>query len=400
MSSTTDLSEYKWTGNPSLAKTTPWSDHCRRFLDSINWTDLGEYASKLRGGKKCQIEDLIGLGGRHIVRILTFTDGRRFVARLRIPSISDPEGKEGDTEESLMLREADCLRLVGSQTSVPVPQILGVGRRDTGFGTGFILMDCLPGNVGMDINFNFIPKQFKGRFFEQMANAQVQTCNLLFPQIGSLVLLRDGAVKIGPIPGIGGPFDTASAYLRAWASNKKFAASEQRVREVCGSLFDEIWDSIVAFPERIMTLASQITKAHEHGLFPLVHVDFGHNNIVVDPEYNILGVIDWEHAATLPWETVDFPLTVRKTPKPMDASWNYNADGSPKDEDLIAKYNDREQYLMAVKTAEANLGSSSLLSDVLGDEKIQDLAAAMRLFATDGKMGWYARVLDAYESGV
>jgi aminoglycoside phosphotransferase (APT) family kinase protein len=34
----------------------------------------------------------------------------------------------------------------------------------------------------------------------------------------------------------------------------------------------------------------------DKGPFPLCHGDFGHNNMVFDDEYNLLGVIDWEAA--------------------------------------------------------------------------------------------------------
>lgn len=77
----------------------------------------------------------------------------------------------------------------------------------------------------------------------------------------------------------------------------------------------------------ISEMADQSFRNRNEGPLPLVHVDFGHNNIVVDPEYNILGVIDWEHAMVSPLEAVGFPLIVRVVPKPMDAPWNYDADG-------------------------------------------------------------------------
>lgn len=56
---------------------------------------------------------------------------------------------------------------------------------------------------------------------------------------------------------------------------------------------------IVNFPPKVGELASDIT-AQDLGPFPLFHVDFGHNNIVVDDDYNVLGVIDWEHAYSVP----------------------------------------------------------------------------------------------------
>jgi hypothetical protein len=132
----------------------------------------------------------------------------------------------------------------------------------------------------------------------------------------------------------------------------------------------------------------------------LVHVDYGHNNIVVDTEYNMLGVIDFEDAIAAPRVMVEYPLGVRVTPAPMDLPSNYSPDGFPIDADLISKYKDREEYLQELVGAEIELGMPPRLSGVLSNDNIRDIAAAMKLFAVDGKMGWYSRVLDRFESAV
>lgn len=65
-------------------------------------------------------------------------------------------------------------------------------------------------------------------------------------------------------------------------------------------------------------LSNLIAGPHDNGPFPLVHVDFGHNNIVVNEQYRILGVVDFEGAIAAPWTMAEYPLTVRATPVPMD----------------------------------------------------------------------------------
>ena len=39
---------------------------------------------------------------------------------------------------------------------------------------------------------------------------------------------------------LGGPFDTVSDYLKAWAREAKFAHSPNRIKELCGHLGDEV----------------------------------------------------------------------------------------------------------------------------------------------------------------
>jgi hypothetical protein len=82
---------------------------------------------------------------------------------------------------------------------------------------------------------------------------------------------------------------------------------------------------------------------------------------------------------------------------PMDVPWDYHPDGSPKDDGLVAKYKDREDYLEAVREAESELGIPPKLSEVLGNEKVRDVAAAMKLFSVDGKPGFFSRVLDPFK---
>jgi hypothetical protein len=144
-------------------------------------------------------------------------------------------------------------------------------------------------------------------------------------------------------------------------------------------------------------LSNLIAGPYDEGPFPLLHPDYGHNNIIVGSGYEFLGVIDFEGAIAVPWSMAEFPLTVRATPIPMDVPWNYS-DGLPKDDYLISIHKDREEYLKAVVDAERGLGIPPKLSEVLRDVKIRDVAAAMKLFAVDGKVGWYSRVLDVLEN--
>ena len=100
----------------------------------------------------------------------------------------------------------------------------------------------------------------------------------------------------------------------------------------------------------------------DHGPFPLFHMDFGPPNIVVDDAYNVLGVIDWDDARSVPWECVSFPMTLMLVPAPMDAPWNYDENGIATDEETRTKINDTIQYIKTVQEVERSKGLSSLLS--------------------------------------
>lgn len=126
-----------------------------------------------------------------------------------------------------------------------------------------------------------------------------------FPKIGSIIKLSDGTYSTGAIPKIGGPFETAAEFFRAWAKQSKFPYDEATIRErTPPDIVDEILRSINDFPSR------QVEFSHNHtfqsGPFPIFHTDLYTSNILVDSEYCIQGVIDWEDAIVAPWEVVEF----------------------------------------------------------------------------------------------
>lgn len=200
----------------------------------------------------------------------------------------------------------------------------------------------------------------------------------------------DGTYTVGPIPGIGGPFESSTRFFKAWAATAKFPHSNQRTKELCGEYADEIMKSVAQFPDDIRTWADSLTS---NGEFYLRHPDFGHNNIVVDvDDYEILGVIDWEGAYSVPAECLDFPLLLRVVPRAMDSPSSYSEDGHRKDDATRATLADRQTYLEYVTKAEGQHGLPNVLSNALADPKGQDICAAISLYAA-GKMGLNSRLL-------
>ena len=82
---------------------------------------------------------------------------------------------------------------------------------------------------------------------------------------------------------------------------------DKRLRAVTRQFATEIIPSVVSFPKSISNLANRLS-IRDHGPFPLCHVDFGYNNIIVDDKYQVLGVIDRESAFAGPWEVLETSL--------------------------------------------------------------------------------------------
>lgn len=200
---------------------------------------------------------------------------------------------------------------------------------------------------------------------------------------------------MGPLPGLGGPFVTAREYFEAWAKSAKFVETMDEVKQIWGEGYEEMIAQIANFPPRVGKIAGQIA-VRDQGPFPLFHVDFGHNNIVVDDDYNVLGVIDWEHACSVPWERIYFPWTLSVVPAPMIPD-NYDEDGVPRDSSTRTILGEQKEYINMVQQTERNGGLSPLLSATLADQASQDLAYAMKLYTEDGVCGQYTNVLDVHQ---
>ncbi|PQE06257.1 aminoglycoside phosphotransferase protein [Rutstroemia sp. NJR-2017a BBW] len=340
------FSGHQWTYFSSLAEG-PLRSRAELFLASVNWHYLREYAIRKRNGINCILLPDIGLGYNHMVRIIEFADDARWVARLRMP----PLAKSGSHDEALKTRmkcEINVISLVRQKIDIPVPQIHAFEvEDDSSIKAPFMLMDCLEGNIGMDLGME-LPPEHKKAFLSNLAKIHVQLSAVQLPKIGTIVSIdADGTYQQGPIPGLGGPFDTATEFFEAWAAKVQFGISNEKLRAASGPYAAEIIPSVASFTEWIDKLASRLS-VRDHGPFPLCHGDFGHNNVIVDDNYHILGVIDWETAFAGPWEVFgDFPLTFSTVPSLMDAPRNYDERGYPKSPDLIQKFVDQKDYIAA-----------------------------------------------------
>ncbi|KAK9788190.1 putative Aminoglycoside phosphotransferase domain-containing protein [Seiridium cardinale] len=390
---------YQWTYFTSL-QDGPLRSRAESFLGSVNWLALLDYASRKRAGTKCVLLPDIGLGQNHMVRIIEFTDGIRWVARLRLPPQVTADVNE-DNRETMAKCEHATISVVQERTSIQIPHVYAFeAQNDSDIGAPFMLMDCLEGNVGMDLGMQ-VPSEYKQSFFMGLAkihsfNIQVQLSMVQLPKIGTIISINeDGTYQQGPIPGLGGPFDTATDFFQAWADNAKFGMADEQLRKALGPYADEILPSVSSFPKSIRDLSHKLS-IRDQGPFPLCHGDFGHNNIIVDDKYRIIGVIDWEMAYAGPWEIFsDFPLTLSTVPPAMDAPWNYDEAGVPKDADLVKQFADQKDYVEAVKKEENSFVGTHHLSQALEDLRRQQLATAMRLYQ-NGRAGWYSKVVDQF----
>ena len=216
------------------------------------------------------------------------------------------------------------------------------------------------------------------------------------PKIGSVFRRNDGTYDVGPIPELGGPFETATEFFEAWAIRAKFPTSEQSIRKsMGGGPVEEVLSSISNFPAHIKALASSLSS-FDKGPFPIYHPDLYQSNVIVDDKFTVLALIDWQGACTVPWELVEFPLFLSTVPRAMDAAFNYDQNGQPKHADVRLRWKERAEYVQMVKAAETAMKKDAVLSRTLGNADVQGLAHAIKVYTEPGKLGFYDKILDPF----
>lgn len=129
------------------------------------------------------------------------------------------------------------------------------------------------------------------------------------------------------------------------------------------------------FPSRINDIAPAISK-YDHGPFRLIHGDFGHHNVLVDSEFNVLHMIDWEKSFVGPAEMAAcFPLALQVYPEaiiPVQRGEDGKVVGS-----WSRVFDDREMYLAAMKSHE-QAGVTSLSTFVSANRAREDVLYLIR----------------------
>ncbi|KAJ0161031.1 hypothetical protein CTA2_6906 [Colletotrichum tanaceti] len=373
----------------------------------VRWDRLCSIASNANRGLRCVALDRVASGLNNVVRELEFSDQTRWAARV-------PIDRGHPTPQARRIKlgaEVATMQFIAEHSSLPVPRVWAYDTdEDNAAAAAFMLIEVLPGIVAMDALGGYeehrgvIPTRYRQTFYQSVAKCHVQMTALRLPKIGTIIRSPDGGYESGPLPGIGGPFDTAAAFFEAWADAVEFKRDKETITRMMqrGPISAERMIAVIdEFPRRIKAMAGRLSPHHNDGPFPLSHDDFLHSNIMVDEaSFDVTGVIDWEGACTVPWELVAFPEFLQAMPASFDLPQHYGRDGQPLDQDTRERWRERREYVEMVKSAERDGGGDDLLSAHLGSDRSQALAYSYGAFTSTGKLGFYDRVVEEMEKGI
>jgi hypothetical protein len=135
----------------------------------------------------------------------------------------------------------------------------------------------------------------------QWTRVQTELATLAYPQIGSISSIsKSGEPVIGRLATASmeglehaGPFLSAADYFIAIGN----AATNNKATRLGAFVFLDIVETTSLFGDK-----------YTEGLFPLNHMDLGTQNLLVDKDFNIIAIIDWEFAQTAPWQVIHYPM--------------------------------------------------------------------------------------------
>ena len=304
------------------------SEEClqERFgpLLSISTPSLLTLASNVRNRISAQDQEptennrLISrlFGSYNLVHIVEFADGVKYV--IRVPATGWGSRFTGTAKHSLE-SQALTMRFLRKETTMPLPEIYGIDLTSSNeIGAPYIVMSFIS---GFTVSSKWFDKtgptpleERRQRTLDTVAEAMSQLRRFQFDQIGSLQF-NDGLCKdkitIGSCynwdeGAIGdedygqkltvkqsGPFSTSESYLRFHFNKSKSA--KHGYPFTIGS--EKLMNSIIGHLP-LSTINPSSRQSPE--TFVLSLPDYDSQNIMIDEQGNLTGLIDWDNVHTVP----------------------------------------------------------------------------------------------------
>ncbi|OCL02124.1 hypothetical protein AOQ84DRAFT_305296 [Glonium stellatum] len=277
------------------------NDEVAELVAQINVQELVKQARALNGGKGCKFQTGNHLGEGAIMGCanyhawILFEDGEKWLVRTPRTGFSDTPI---ELVEYLVASEYATLKFLES-TKVPAPKTFGFSLASDPMnrvGVNYLLMQELSGKPYRSHDATI---EQKHRVLGQLADILIELSKYPLQKAGSL-LLRDGKIHVSAIAsnrfvslGCYGPFDNAFDYFMNTAEQYLDLIAD-------GQLYYEYPMEAFLFYKILRQHAMDLSVNESPGIFYLKHVDDKGDHLLVDEDYNITGIIDWQFARSVP----------------------------------------------------------------------------------------------------
>ncbi|KAG6053906.1 hypothetical protein E4U17_004241 [Claviceps sp. LM77 group G4] len=248
------------------------------------------------------------MGGRNCHAEITFEDGVVWLARFRIVSAITPPL---EVRDYILQSEAMTMQFLDRHTRVPSPRVFDWACESdptNTIGVGYILMEKLNGT---SLRWHEATAAQKEKIVRQYAEIMLELERHPFDQLGSLIskgAAAESQIQVGALADFStfrsgdggmplGPFRTSEEAFRAIIE----AYIRMTVAGEIGST-ENVLDLLLAYRFRLDVLdkVSEQTATAEKGSeqFFLKHADDKGDHILVNDDFDIVGIIDWEWCQT------------------------------------------------------------------------------------------------------
>ncbi|OBR02801.1 hypothetical protein CH63R_14027 [Colletotrichum higginsianum IMI 349063] len=279
------------------------------LIDKVDTAALAARASFLRQGTPCHIDPLrydratrsSVMGGMNYHVEICFDDGVQWIARIRRFNATSPPAQLRDY---IIRSEAATLGFL-EKTGVPAPRLydFALEHADNPVGVGYILMEKLPGR---SLRWSTATQEQRNTDMSQLADTFIELHKYPFDVLGSLD--RPGESHVGALARESltdfarsemrtiGPFSSVEEYHRS---------SLQLVLDLIlrGEMYSNLAVDAYLIHRFLIDLIPSVLPGPEpdnQKFFYLKHADDKGDHILVDDDFNITGIIDWEWAHTAP----------------------------------------------------------------------------------------------------
>ena len=236
------------------------------------------------------------MGGMNCNIDIDFEDGVTWLARVRL---TYPNLPPDSVQDCIFLSEVATLKFLES-TEVPSPQVYyhAISGPSNPVGVSFLLMEKLQGSP---FQWQKATAKQRTKVMQQLARFYLEMEKHPFQSSGSLQLAENGSIEVGPVAQALyfqtpekslGPFDDFESSLRATV--------QAQIELICnGELAPFAADNYLTQCWRLSKIAD-VAALDSSSAFYLKHAEDKGDHILIDEDYNVTGIIDWEFATTEP----------------------------------------------------------------------------------------------------
>ncbi|KAG9258928.1 uncharacterized protein F5Z01DRAFT_641794 [Emericellopsis atlantica] len=275
-----------------------------KLFDKINTSALEARCSLLRRGLPCRVPPLqynrstrsSVMGGMNYHIEVCFEDGVTWIARVRRCNATSPPAALRDY---IIQSEVATLMFL-EKTNVPAPKVYDfeLEHSANAVGVGFILMEKLPGN---SLRWSLTTPQQREKVIDQLANTFIELHKYPFPLLGSLDTPGDSQIASFARESLTDYVESKMRSFGPFSTSKEYHLSELRhVLDLIlrGEMYSQQAVDAYLIHRFLVDLVPLVVDSEENHEFFLTHADDKGDHILVDEQFNITGIIDWEWAHT------------------------------------------------------------------------------------------------------